>query len=191
MFPVPGSFCPFRCPAPICNDSVEQITKIRESQSPKYPFAHFLTHNSCHILQRYHFRCFSAVHTPTQWNMICTFKVKCETGFLINTPGLQHDCCAISNSKVHENLGMVPSPFAVHSHFSTRYRKRYWKKELFDEVGAITNTVSQIYGDSVKLAGASFRWLYHHSLLDGKYGGTEILIFLVFAFLVIKNCLHC
>ena len=59
------------------------------------------------------------------------------------------------------------------SFVSKRYRKRFWKKALFDAVDELRVTLERIYGNQVSMAEASFRWLYHHSMLDGIYSGEQ------------------
>ena len=51
------------------------------------------------------------------------------------------------------------------------YRKRYWKKRLFDSVEKVKTALDHVYHGHVTMGEASIRWMYHHSQLDGRYGG--------------------
>ena len=56
------------------------------------------------------------------------------------------------------------------------YLKRFWKKPLFDLLDKLRATLDRIYGEGkVTLVDASLRWMYHHSKMDGTYGGRSIL----------------
>ena len=55
------------------------------------------------------------------------------------------------------------------------YRKRYWRKEVFDAVDKIQESLLEEYGDQVNILEASLRWLYHHSKLNGLNGDGVIL----------------
>ena len=52
------------------------------------------------------------------------------------------------------------------------YQNRYWKKSYFDAVEMI-KTVTEKYG--MTCAEATFRWLSHHSMLDGDRGDAVII----------------
>lgn len=56
------------------------------------------------------------------------------------------------------------------------YRQRYWKKPLFDALDKLRKTLDRIYGEGkVSLVDATFRWMYHHSKLDGAHGDAVII----------------
>lgn len=57
----------------------------------------------------------------------------------------------------------------------TKYRERYWKQEYFDAVQAIREALGIAYGDTVTVAEAAIRWLYHHSALKGDCGDGVII----------------
>jgi len=56
------------------------------------------------------------------------------------------------------------------------YKKRYWKKPLFDAIDRLKETLDRIYGEGkVTLVDATLRWMYHHSKMDGSHGDAVIL----------------
>ncbi|XP_077973496.1 aflatoxin B1 aldehyde reductase member 2-like [Styela clava] len=55
------------------------------------------------------------------------------------------------------------------------YRNRYWKREYFDAVGTLSEAIYSSYGNSVSIAEAAIRWLYHHSALKGEYGDAVVI----------------
>ena len=56
---------------------------------------------------------------------------------------------------------------------SCSYRNRFWHKEYFDGVTEIQKALTACYGEEkVSLIEACNRWMYHHSMLSGKHGGT-------------------
>ncbi|XP_078495624.1 aflatoxin B1 aldehyde reductase member 4-like [Ciona intestinalis] len=55
------------------------------------------------------------------------------------------------------------------------YRRRFWRKTIFDLVEEIKVLLQDIYGGEVTLAEAAYRWLYHHSSLDGSKGDGVII----------------
>ena len=55
------------------------------------------------------------------------------------------------------------------------YRKRFWKREIFDSVAKLIAVLNEVYEDKVNITEASLRWLYHHSKLDGLFGDGVIL----------------
>ena len=56
------------------------------------------------------------------------------------------------------------------------YKKRYWKKPLFDAIDRLKETLDRIYGEGkVTLVDATLRWMYHHSKMDGSHEGMLIL----------------
>lgn len=65
--------------------------------------------------------------------------------------------------------------FSLRTYFSLHsYRQRYWKKPLFDALDKLRKTLDRIYGEGkVSLVDATFRWMYHHSKLDGAHGGKR------------------
>ena len=45
---------------------------------------------------------------------------------------------------------------------------------MFDAVDKVRVALGHVYGPGkVSLADASIRWCYHHSILDGAYGGVR------------------
>ena len=51
------------------------------------------------------------------------------------------------------------------------YRKRYWRKIIFDGVSKVRQSLDEVYGvDKVSLTSATFRWMNHHSAMkpNGK-----------------------
>nr|XP_002131439.1 aflatoxin B1 aldehyde reductase member 2-like [Ciona intestinalis] len=55
------------------------------------------------------------------------------------------------------------------------YRQRFWRKTNFDLVEEIKVLLQDIYGGEVTLAEAAYRWLFHHSSLDGSKGDGVII----------------
>jgi len=56
------------------------------------------------------------------------------------------------------------------------YRQRYWKKEHFDQIEGLKLLLEQVYpGEGVTVPEAAFRWLYHHSRLEGGAGDCVVL----------------
>jgi len=55
------------------------------------------------------------------------------------------------------------------------YRKRYWKKEIFESVAKIEIVLNEVYKGMVNITEASLRWLFHHSRLNGSHGDGIIL----------------
>lgn len=52
------------------------------------------------------------------------------------------------------------------------YRNRYWKKGYFDAIKVLNDTCKK---ENVLPVEAAFRWLFNHSLLDGKFGDKVIV----------------
>lgn len=47
---------------------------------------------------------------------------------------------------------------------------------MFDAVDKVKVALDHVYGPGkVSLADASIRWCYHHSILDGAYGGMRAI----------------
>ena len=62
----------------------------------------------------------------------------------------------------------------LNSLFFHSYLNTYWKKPLFDLLEKLRATLDRIYGEGkVTLIDASLRWMYHHSKMDGTYGGMQ------------------
>jgi len=56
------------------------------------------------------------------------------------------------------------------------YRDRYWKQEHFQAMEDLKQLLSQQYQqEEVTIPEAAFRWLYHHSRLDGEKGDCVVL----------------
>ena len=55
------------------------------------------------------------------------------------------------------------------------YRKRYWRADVFECIEKLKKGLHEVYGDEVNVTEASFRWLCHHSKLDGSYGDGVII----------------
>merc|ERR1712183_1165772 len=54
------------------------------------------------------------------------------------------------------------------------YRKRFWNEIVFKSVDEISSSLKE-HESKVSMAQASLRWMYHHSMLDSKYGDGVIL----------------
>lgn len=62
------------------------------------------------------------------------------------------------------------------SNWNALYRDRYWKHAYFEAVTEITQSLNTVYGDgNVSIAEASYRWLYHHSALNGMLGDGVVV----------------
>lgn len=56
------------------------------------------------------------------------------------------------------------------------YRDRYWKVEHFNAMNRINELLSEHHAsENVTMAEAAYRWLLHHSLLDGSKGDRIVL----------------
>jgi len=56
------------------------------------------------------------------------------------------------------------------------YRERYWKQEHFSAMDTLASLLATHHPEEeVTVAGAAFRWIYHHSALDGSLGDCVVL----------------
>ena len=55
-----------------------------------------------------------------------------------------------------------------------RYRDRYWRKSVFDGIDIVRKALDEVYGkDKVSLVSSAFRWMNHHSKMEGDGKSRE------------------
>ncbi|CAK8672734.1 unnamed protein product [Clavelina lepadiformis] len=78
--------------------------------------------------------------------------------------------------KFEDSTKVEPGRFFGTAKWSVAYRERFWKTEIFDAVSKIQQVLDKTYGNNtVSVAEAAYRWLYHHSLMEGKHGDGLII----------------
>ena len=56
------------------------------------------------------------------------------------------------------------------------YRDRYWKQEHFHAIEKLKDLLAQHHTEEdISIPEAAFRWMYHHSKLDGDKGDCVVL----------------
>jgi len=68
----------------------------------------------------------------------------------------------------------VQGRFYGNNKWAEAYRKRFWNEIVFKSVDEIAASLKE-HETKVSMAQASIRWMYHHSMLDSKYGDGVIL----------------